>query len=382
MIDVVVAAFDTPEEVKSQAMFVCDEKDARPVLQQAIDKADALGVNCVLLRGNYVINSRSERSRKGAVCFYNPEPATRFYAQNKARRHVLMGCKLPLGYRDGAVIRMGQELYDSIQENELFSMFYNDGNDIFGRGMVIKNLIVRLPDNQKPIVVFNGQFAGDVRFEDNWVIAFDPLAVNWASAEGINVPNPKSAAYRGCCGSNFYATEWKNCVAAGFGIGFDIGGEHVYCESLSALYNGYGFAFNNYKGKKSIEDPDDVPSLGVGIYPMVCVNLLDEHNINMPLFGTANHNGYTPECRSQSITVTGMNIQWPNTCPGHTDRTAPDFTDGRKRATETNPGFWRGSIEYVIDHTTPTHGVALTDEPFFEDGSGQNIELKNLHSMR
>ena len=380
MIGVICAAYDTPEALKKIADFICDEADARPVLQQAIDEADALGVDCVLLRGTYVVNSRGERSPRGAICFFNPEPPQRYYGQNKARRHVLTGAKIPLGFNDGAVVTMGRELYDSLSDDEPFSLFYNDGNDIYARGMVIRNLVVRLPDNSKPVIVFNGQFAAEVRFEDNYVIAFDPLKVNWASAEGIPVPHPASVAYRGCCGSNFYSTEMKNCAALGFGTGFDIGGEHVYVESLSALYNHHGFAFNNYKGKKSIDDPDDLPSVGVGVYPMVCVNLLDEHNIHMPIFGTANHSGYHPDCRSQSITIRGMNLQWPNSCPGYTDRTAPDFTKGRLRATETVPGFWRGSIEYVIDHTTPTCGVNLTDEPFFEEGSGVRVVTRNLHT--
>ena len=79
--DVVVAADDTPDELKSGAVYVCDAADARPVLQKAIDEALRLGVKCVLLGGTYCINSRGERSRKGAICFWNPEKPERFYGQ-------------------------------------------------------------------------------------------------------------------------------------------------------------------------------------------------------------------------------------------------------------------------------------------------------------
>ena len=380
MFDIICAASDSPEELKRKADFVCDEADARPILQQAIDEADRLNVSCVLMRGTYVINSRGERSSKGAICFFNPEEKQRFYCQNRARYHVLQGAKIPLGYLDGAVITMGKEFYESLSDDEEFSLFYNDGGDVYGRGMCIRNLTVMLPGSHKPVIVFNGQFASIVRFEDNWVTSFDPRGKNYASAEGIPIPHKKSVAFRGCIGSNFYTAEWKNCAAAGFGIGFDIGGEHIYCESLSALYNWHGFAFNNYIGKRSIEDPDDGVSLGVGVYPIYCVNLLDEHNIHMPLFGNKTHQkGYDDSKWSQSITIHGMNLQWPNTCPGYTDRTAPDFTEGRLRATETRKGLWRGSIELVIDHTTPTCGVNLTDEPFFEEGHGINVSVRNLH---
>lgn len=382
MFQVLCAAWDTPEKLKKNADYICDENDARPVMQQAIDEADRLGVRCVLLRGTYVINSAGERSKKGAICFYNPEEGKRFYSQNRARYHVLEGAMTPLGYLDGAVITMGKAFYDSLPDQDTFSLFYADGNDIYGRGMIIRNLVVRLPGSNKPIIVFDGRYASAVRYEDDWVSSFDPAIANLATAAGIPMPHPRSVAFRGCCGSNFYSTEWKNCAAQGFGTGFDIGGEHVYCESLSALYNVWGFAFDCYKGKTGIDQPDDLPAKGIGVYPVYCVNLLDEHNINMPKFGNESHNGHTQENKSQPITIRGMNLQWPNSAPGYTDRTAPDFLQGRHRATEIQPGSWRGSIEYVIDHTTPDSGVNLTEEPFFEEGHGLNIQTFNLLKKR
>ena len=379
MYNIICAAADTPEELKRKADFICDAEDARPILQRAIDEADRLDVSCVLLRGTYSINSRGERSSKGAICFYNPEEKKRFYSQNRARYHVLEGAKVPLGWMDGAIVTVGKEFYDSLSDVEPFSLFYSAGNELMGRGLLIRNLVVRLPGNYKPVIVFDGRFAGAVRYEDNWVTAFDPCDVNLATAEGIAVPHPKSVGFRGCAGSNFYSTEWKNCAVQGFGIGFDIGGEHVYCESLSALYNIYGFAFDCYKGKESIDDSDDKLPKGGCFYPITCVNLLDEHNVHMPKFGNASHNGNTQEHLAKSITIRGMNLQWPNTCPGYTDRSSANFQDGRHRATESQPGSWRGSIEYVIDHTTYDGGVNLVEEPFFEEGHGIHVRVRSLH---
>ena len=111
---------------------------------------------------------------------------------------------------------------------------------------------------------------------------------------------------------------------------------------------------------------------------MVCVNLLDEHNINMPIFGNVAYDDGTPDFMVQSITIRGMNLQWPNSCPGHTDRARPGFGEDRMRATETQPGAWRGSIEFALDHTGPNSEVNLVDEPFFEKGHGTNIKLTNL----
>ena len=379
-IDIICAASDTPEQLKREATFVCDEADARPVLQLAIDEADRLGVNCVLLRGTYIINSHGERSPKGAICFYNPEPQAYFYSQNKARDHVLEGIKMPLGFLDGAVITMGEEFYNSLPEDETFSLFYADGNGPFGRGMCIRNLTVLLPHNNKPVIVFDASAACAVRYEDCWVSAFDPREVNQKTAEGIAIPHPKSVGFRGCCGSNFYAAEWKNLAVSGFGVGFDIGGEHIYCESLSALYNIYGFAFDCYKGKRSIDDPEDTRALGISVYPIVCVNLLDEHNIHMPIFGNASHNGKVADFRHKSITIRGMNLQWPTTAPGYTDRESESFLVGRRRATEVQKGCWHGSIEFALDNYQGGH-VNISTDPFFEAGHGENIVARNLILM-
>lgn len=377
--NIICAASDTPEELKKKADFICDSTDARPVLQSAIDEASRLGVNCILLQGTYEINSCGKYSKNGAICFYNSEPEQRFYSQNKAHYHVLEGARIPLGYLDGAIIKIGTEFYNSLSDNIPFSLFYTDGNSPFGRGMIIKNLVVQLPSSNKPVIVFDGSAASAVRYEDCWVTSFDPCKVNLATAEGISVPHPESVAFRGCCGSNFYATEWKNLAAQGFGIGFDIGGEHVYCESLSALYNIYGFRFDCYKGKKEFDSSSD-RAFGVCVYPTTCINLLDEHNVNLPLFGNASHNGKTRDGWHKSISILGMNIQWPNTCPGYTDRSSPTFSEGRSRAIESQKGSWHGSIEYVIDHTTESGGVNICSEPFFEEGNGTCIITKNIIS--
>ena len=51
-------------------------------------------------------------------------------------------------------------------------------------------------------------------------------------------------------------------------------------------------------------------------------------------------------------------------------------------ATEAIPGAWRGSVEYVIDHTTVQGGVNLVTEPFFEPGYGKNVTVRNLSKAK
>ena len=371
--DIICAASDTPDELKSSARYLCPAADARETLQSAIDEAGRLGVRCVLLKGTYVINSRGTKNPHGGIVFFNELPPTgSSYAHNQGLFRTLEGVLEPLGWQNGALIVMGRELYDDLAEDEPFSLFYCDGNDIFGRAWTIRNLAVQLPGNRKPVIVFDGSSCSALTYEGVWVTAVPVNSFDFATSRGLTVPHPASAAFRGTAGSNFVArSEWKNLAAVGFGTGFDIGGEHVYCESLSALYNIYGFSFNCYCGKRNFGD-DEKSCFGGCFYPIYCVNLLDEHNVNMPRFGRSMYSSH------QSITIRAMNLQWPNTCPGHTDRKAPDFLTGRLRATETVPGHWRGSIEYIIDHTTPDGRVNLVEEPFFESGHGLHVKTVNL----
>ena len=372
------ASNNTIDELKRKADFICDAEDARPVLQKAIDEADRLGVSCVLFPGTYEINSCGEHSARGAICFHNPEPAALLYKCHMYYS-TLEGVKPPFGFRDGAIVTLGKAFYDSLPDDEEFSIFYSHGNCMFSHGMILRNIGVQLPNNNKPVVAFNGSFSAGLRYEDCWACCVDLDTYNPATGEGVPVPNLKSTAFRGCHGSNNYTTEMKNLAAIGFGTGFDIAGEHVYCESLSAYHGIYGFAFDCYKGKLSIDSPESDPALGLSVYPIVCVNLLDEHNVHMPRFGNACYIGKNPGNWKKSITILGMNIQWPNTCPGHTDRSAPDFLAGRHRATEDQIGTWGGTIEYVIDSFTNSSGVNISDEPFFENGHGINIHVRNHH---
>lgn len=377
--DIVLAASDTPEALKRHAREVCPEGDARPALQRAIDEAGALNVRCVLLPGTYRIDSRGERSPKGALCFWNDRPEERWYSHEMPRFRTLEGAVEPMAWHSGAILEMGRPLYDSLGDDEEFSLLYCDGGGIFGRAWILRNLVIRLPDVGKRVVAVDGRFCGALKYNDLWVAARDPRLFNPATCEGLAAPHPLSVGIRGTAGSNHgVLNEWKRCSALGFGTGFDIGGEHVYCESLEAKYNVVGFAFDCYKGKRSIDAPDDEPPRGGCFYPIYCVNLLDEHNVHMPRFGSASHRGVARENRAQSVTIHAMNVQWPNTAPGHTDRRATDFTSGRRRATEDPPGAWRGSVEYVIDHTTPEGRVNLVDEPFFEPGHGGGIRSRNL----
>lgn len=390
--DIICAASDSPRELREKASYICGAEDARPVLQQAINEAARLRVKCILLAGHYLIDSVGEESPNGALSFPSQTAKDKkfFWEFGPMQFTELEGSVAPLMYRGGAVIEMTRRLYESLPEDRPFALLYPSGGVVHSRAWSLKNLVIRLPDNRKPIVAVDGSFGCALRYENLWVIGFNAESpeVNFATAKGINVPHPDCVGIRGTCGSNLGPSSMHNLVVLGFGRGFDLGGEHLTCDGLCAAYCIYGFAFNCYKAKTDVSSGEPKQGFGGMHYPMYCTNLCDEHNVNMPLFGIAgNENKFQggkvknpPDAWNPSVTIRAMNIQWPNTCPGYHDRKAPDFAKGRHRATEVLPGSWYGSVEYVVDRTTPGGGVNLTDDPFFEPGHGAKMASRSLHA--
>ena len=390
--EVVCAASDTVETMKKYAKYVCDAADARPVLQSAINEASRLGVRCLILPGKYVINSFSDVGsdpaicRKGAIYVPNYEgkqaKSQAWWALGPTRYNSIEGTVPPMMDHGAVELVMGQELYDSIPaDGEPFSFLFCVYNDIYGRVWQLKNLVIRFPAMQKPIVAVDGRFCAGLRYENLWVSGYEMSKVNLRTGEGIGVPHPKSVGVRGTCGSNTGPASMRNVVSCGFGHGFDIGGEHLTGDNLAACYCLYGFAFDCYVGKGSIAEPDTRGrGHGCSSYPIVLSNLCDEHNVNLPLFGCSSHGDDTRDCVAQSVLIRGYQFQWPNTAPGYSDRKSPDFLKGRHRACEVRPGSWHGSVEYVADWTTDGGGVNLTEGRFFELGHGGNLLCRNLQS--
>ena len=58
---ILCAASDTPMPLKQKADFICEENDARPVLQAAIDEADRLGVGGLRVRSSELHRTRGQR---------------------------------------------------------------------------------------------------------------------------------------------------------------------------------------------------------------------------------------------------------------------------------------------------------------------------------
>lgn len=385
--EVVCAASDTKEPLKQYAKYVCDAADARPKLQAAINEASRLGVRCLLLPGRYVINSRSDVSPKGAL--YAPnyegkpvEGATFWWQLGPTRYNSIEGTVPPMQDHGAAEVIMGRELYDSLDadDTEAFSFLYCVLGHMYGRVWQLRNLVIRFPAMQKPIVAIDGRFCAGLRYENLWVCGYDQSKVDLRTGEGIDVPHPRSVGVRGTAGSNTGPASMRNVVSLGFGHGFDIGGEHLTCDNLAAAYCIYGYAFDCYVGKSSIANPDGQTAQGCSCYPIVLSNICDEHNVNLPLFGWSSHGADTRDSVAQSVLIRGYQFQWPNTAPGYPNRKSPDFLKGRHRATEVRPGSWHGGIEYVADWTGDGGQVNLTEGRFFEPGHGGNVLCRNLQS--
>lgn len=348
-----IAAQDSEEQYKQIADFVAGD-DARPALQIAADEAYVHGTILKVAPGTYTINSTLNNAGEEALAFSQLLSAHQY--DNPYQGVTIEGLRKPNGYvGDAAIIKISDSLYESI--NGTFSVIRSDpgvGQDwqtyFITTALNLKNLIIQIPNNQKPIHAIDLSTAeGGSRLEGLRIVGIPIIDENYFPSHahegsiGI-VSNPGST-----WNTNSY---WNDIEIHGFYYGVHIVGmEHAFIHNLTVQWCEYGLKFN-----------------GGGQHPIQLIAVQDEHNVNLPDFGEA----------GRAIEISGYNASWPETAPGFPNAETEGWYQ-RKRATG-NP---IGSIEYT-NNITPTGGISTpVDYPtYFEHGQGLNMKVRNMkHSL-
>ena len=348
-----IAAQDSEEQYKKIADFVAGE-DARPALQVAADEAYVHGTILKVAPGTYTINSTLNNAGNEALAFSQFISPHQY--DNPYQGVTIEGLRKPNGYvGDAAIIKISETLYESI--NSTFIVIRTDpgvGQDwktyFITSTLNLKNLIIQIPGNQKPIHAINlAEAEGGSRLEGLRIVGIPIIDGNYFPAHahegsiGI-VSNPGST-----WNTNSY---WNDIEIHGFYYGVYINGmEHAFVHNLTVQWCEYGLKFK-----------------GGGQHPIQFIAVQDEHNVNLPDFGDA----------GRAIEISGYNASWPETAPGFPNAQTEGWYQ-RKRATG-NP---IGSIEYT-NNITSTGGIDVPrDYPtYFEHGQGLNMKVRNMkHSL-
>ena len=352
-----VASAWASDEEKMGADYVCDGVNDGEELQQAIYDLRARGGGVLKLSNErYIIDTLFDSGiasvgKYGIFIPTNNHNVSLIKIEGVNFPNVIQ----PMYFGHCARLDMSQELYDSLGENEIVSMIgvrpVINGSGKVSRSSVgctlsIENVAINIPAPQKKIIGVNCEYAYNMQLKGVHCglteYAGDPQEPN-GKIINSNID---------CIGiRTLYGYNWgsgyhiDDCNVRGWGLGFDISGEHLIMQNACARFVNTGFRFGHFGDDAMMSHPNTL------------INCCEEWLLHgMVLEG----NGL-----GQSLNIVDFNIE---------DMTSNGW--GRKTyAKETKPGSYHGTLTY----TTTRDSYKNAPHKFWEDGSGINVLTRDLN---
>ena len=247
--NVVLAAYNSSDINKENAEFVCSGEDDRWILQHALWLSYLRNSNVVLAEGDYILNSFStiDDGATEKTCLYFNKVKNAYQYANDVKMFSLQGLTQGISFTSGSRIILGDDLYDSINDEvvDLIRGEYQNTYDVTEgvSAISLKNITFVLPMNDKKITCVDLGYSHACDLYDVKCIAVKPED-GYGHLNPPPIANSNCYGIRGLFGSNWNVINtYKNIEVFGFYIGFDISGEHCLVENASAKYNYYGFTF-------------------------------------------------------------------------------------------------------------------------------------------
>ena len=208
-----------------------------------------------------------------------------------------------------------------------------------GINLTIKNVGFNIPDNTKAIRVIDAEYCSALQVEN-----VDMGITN--SGTYSTSPNPECIGLRGLGGWNYGIYYILRCIKVhGFGVAFDLGGEHLLMEQCAVRYSGVPYRFYKY---------GDVAKMA---HPQTMINCCEESCQKSIVFGS--------NSKHPAVSIIDYNIEW---------RSGDEWNRSQK-AIEESPGDIHGRINFTANRS---NYVNISDIQFWEqDGSGSNFLTKN-----
>lgn len=352
-----VASAWASDEEKKGADYVCDGVNDGEELQQAIYDLRARGGGVLKLSNErYIIDTLFD-SGIASVGKYGIYIPTNNYNVSliKIEGVNFPNVIQPMYFGHCARLDMAQELYDSLGENEIVSMIgvkpVISGSGKVSRSSVgctlsIENVAVNIPAPQKKIVGVNCEYAYNVQLK----------GVHCGLTEYAGDPQEKDGkiinSIIDCIGiRTLYGYNWgsgyhiDDCNVRGWGLGFDISGEHLIMQNACARFVNTSYRFGHFGDDTMMSHPNTL------------INCCEEWLLHGMVF---EGNGL-----GQSLNIIDFNIE---------DMTSNGW--GRKTyATESTPGSYHGTLTY----TTTRDSYKNAPHKFWEDGSGINVLTRDMN---
>lgn len=352
-----VASAWASDEEKMGADYVCDGVNDGEELQQAIYDLRARGGGVLKLSNErYIIDTLFD-SGIASVGKYGIYIPTNNYNVSliKIEGVNFPNVIQPMYFGHCARLDMSKELYDSLGENEIVSMIgvrpVISGSGKVSRSSVgctlsAENIAINIPAPQKKIIGVNCEYAYNMQLKGVHCglteYAGDPQEPN-GKIINSNID---------CIGiRTIYGYNWgsgyhiDDCNVRGWGLGFDISGEHLIMQNACARFVNTSYRFGHFGDDEMMSHPNTL------------INCCEEWLLHGMVF---EGNGL-----GQSLNIIDFNIE--------------DMTNngwGRKTyAKESKPGSYHGTLTY----TTTRDSYKNAPHKFWEDGSGINVLTRDLN---
>lgn len=344
-----VAASDSSERDKRYADYVCDGKNDEVEINKAIEDIGNCGT-VFLFAGNFHIDSFGEYEgfEKSAIVVKNT--GTYRSVLLKGVRH----------YYNGTNIVVSQKAFDAISQDEQPCVFnclspINNGEEPWYGAfwyVSLQDMFISIPTWKRKCIVVNLRNAGCGEEKNLRISAFGNNQYGeYFPKDYRNEDTPEGlVGITGMHGWTYGDTaRYDNISVWGMHEAFQLGGEHLICNSLRARYNYCAYTFGNYKNSLSY---------GAFDHPLTLINCCDEKSTQGPVFvwnGLAERKIWNakPDRKMQGITFIDFNIE--------------SYKYG---AYEVEPGSFCGRIDY--HYSDGVYG-AFSNSRFWANGSGKKF---------
>lgn len=355
---VVVAASDSSEDEKAAASVVCSGEHDEVTLQRVIDSLGDRGGTIRLCRGRYHIDGftgtktrAALRIDQGMKCTVRIEGP--YYAQRSRSSR--------WDISEGAVLYVSAAALDQLGEARGFVLtgYASDADpDVWdhtrypGCGLELESVGITLADPLHDVTCVDMN-----AFTRNYICRVATGVDMEDSALGACIREAKSVGMRSVMQKQI-SQRVIDCAVYGMRIGYDVGGEHLFCLQDIAIRCWCGWRFYGMNSTR-------------GGHPLTAVECSDEICIVGPIFGGADE-------FSDAVPLPGVTlINWNREVVA--DPTSDWMCE--QQATESIPGIMRGWVSYQI--SDGLGGYRSTNRlPFWQPGHGEQCTMLNLTSKQ
>ena len=339
---VVVAAANTPADLKSAAKYVCDGTNDETELNAAIAECLNDKKELLMLRGDDYLDARTKQNNSSTDTF--------LLIDTTGSKGITMTGEDAF---NRAIIHVSISAYEAIGSSSQCCVLAVKDTSQYGGFVELKNFKIVLPSNQKQIRAIDMQnYGGWARVHSVGLTGY----TNGYDGQDVTLSGAPKVAAEGCIGLNFigkgpngaYGSEITNCGVIGFHEGICLNTEWTVCNHVYSIHCVYGWVFGKYTSS----------SIHAQCHPLVLICCGAERDVNLPLF-------YNSQNGLQNIDMIAFSVE----------RNANNTPGGvlGSYATERVQGSSRGRIDF----TTGQASNSVT-ERFWEYGHGHNMTTRNM----